>query len=496
MAESVSRRTFLGAAAALTALPDVFRGDPYRRILPTVAGPVDAVRVRGRVMSGARALARVAVSDGLAVTATDADGRFELVTDRARRFVTISVPSGHALPTHPSGTARCYQRVVPGPGGEATLRFDLEPIRDGDDRHAFLVLADIQTQDAEDLGRFRAETVPAVRATVSGLSTVPTFAVGDGDIAWDHLALYEDYEQAVREIGVPFVQVVGNHDLDLSARSDLASTRTFEGRFGPRYYSFNRGQVHYVVLDDVLYYGGGYIGYVDDDQLTWLAADLALVERGRPLVVFCHIPLMSNLAERSGTAPAIANYVTNREALYALLAPYRTTVWTGHLHESDWSDAGGIRERNLGAVCGGWWTGEICYDGTPNGYAVCEVNGADIRWRYQATGRPAEHQMRLYRHGADPKAPDEIVANVWAFEPGASVTWYEDGARRGSMARRTGLDPEAVARMAGPAAPPRRPWVDPVATGHLFYAPASRTAQRIEVEYTDRYGRVFRETLR
>ena len=376
------------------------------------------------------------------------------------------------------------------------MTFDLTPIPGGDDRHAFLTLADIQTQDAEDMARFQAETVPSVKATLAGLSAVPSFAVGDGDIMWDHLNLYDEYERAVRDIGVPFVQVVGNHDLDLTGKSDLASTRTFEGRFGPRYYSFNRGQVHYVVLDDVFYYGNGYIGYVEDDQLTWLAADLGQIDQGRAVVVFTHIPLMSNLAERSGVTPAVANYVTNRDALYQLLAPYRTTILTGHLHESDSSSSGGVWERNLGAVCGGWWTGDICYDGTPNGYGVHEVSGETIRWRYQATGRDPDHQMRLYRHGADPKAPDEIVANVWAYEPGATVVWYEDGVRRGSMARRVGQDPLAVAKLAGPVLPTKRPWVDPVATGHLFYAPASRTAADIRVEYTDRFGRVFTDVLR
>ncbi len=495
MTQNYSRRHFVGAAVALTTLPAVFRGDPYRPLIAGALARGDAVRVRGRVAAGRVGLSEVAVSDGLSVVATDAEGRFDLVTDRNRRWVTVSVPGGYALPTHPTGTARCFQQVVAGPRGEASVTFDLVPLPDGGDRHAFLALADIQAQDAEDMARFQAETVPALKATLAGLGGVPAFAVGDGDIMWDHLALYGDYERAVREIGIPFIQVVGNHDLDLTATSDAASTRTFEGRFGPRYYSFNRGRIHYVVLDDVLYFGGGYIGYVDDDQLGWLAADLALVEKGRSVVVFCHIPLMSNLAERSGVAPVVANYVTNREALYHLLAPYRTTILTGHLHESDFSSAGGVWERNLGAVCGAWWTGDICYDGTPNGYGVYEVSGDSIRWRYQSTGRDEAHQMRLYRHGADPRAPDEMLANVWAYEPGASVVWYEDGVRRGPMARRVGQDPLAVARQAGPTLPAKRPWVDPVATGHLFYAPASRTAE-VRVEYTDRFGRVSTETLR
>ncbi|MGE0442846.1 MAG: calcineurin-like phosphoesterase C-terminal domain-containing protein [Gemmatimonadales bacterium] len=489
-----SRREFLGSVAGLVTLPAIFGGDPYRPLLRLPA-PSAPVRVRGRVTGAGRGLARVAVSDGRTVVTTDRSGYFDLVADRYRRFVTVSVPSGYQLPTHATGTARCYL-PMDGAGAEMTARFDLVPVPGGDDRHAFLALADIQTLDPDDVGRFRRETVPAVRQTLAELAGTPVFAVADGDIMWDRLALYDDYEAAVSELGIPFVQVVGNHDLDLDERSDGASTTTFERRFGPRYYSFNRGQVHYVVLDDVLYYGGGYLGYVDDDQLAWLAADLAVVEPGTPVVVFTHIPLMSNFGARAGgTSTGVANWVTNRDALYRLLEPFRTTVLTGHIHESDWSDAGGVRERNLGAVCGGWWTGDICYDGTPNGYAVVTAAGADLDWRYQATGRPADHQLRVYPRGADPTAPGEVVANVWAWEPGWQVFWYEGADRRGEMARRTGLDPLAVSRQAGPDQPAKHPWVDPVPTPHLFYAPVPAGATGIAVEAVDGRGRRYRATL-
>lgn len=490
------RRDFLGAVAALAALPAAFRADPYRP-LPRRPLPSASVRVRGRVASGGRGLGGVALSDGRTVVATDRDGQFDLTTDLSHRYLSLSTPSGYRMPTHPTGTARSFVRLAPNPAGEMAVAFDLDPIPGGDERHAFLTLADIQTQDQADMAWFRRETVPDVRRTIQSLGALPTFAVAAGDIMWDTLGLYDDYEAAVREVGVPFVQVVGNHDLDLEQRSDGRSTTTFERRFGPRYWSFNRGRVHYLVLDDVLWYGDGYIGYVDDDQLAWLAADLALVERGRPVVVFAHIPFLSNLSQRAGQVrPPVGNYVTNREAVYALLAPYRTTILTGHIHDSDWSTAGGVFERNLGAVCGGWWTGPICYDGTPNGYAVHEVNGEEIRWRYQATGQSPDFQIRLYPRGADPKAPDEFVANVWAFEPGWTVVWFENGERRGAMARRIGLDPLAVETQAGEELPAKRGWVDPVPTGHLFYAPIGAGAREIRVEATDPFGRAYTASLR
>jgi hypothetical protein len=408
----------------------------------------------------------------------------------------VSVPSGFQLPTHASGTARCFERIRADRQGGMRADFGLEPLPDGDHHHAFLLLADVQTENPTDMRRFQSESVPDLRATIAGLGGVPCFGVADGDIMWDELALYDDYEAATRALGIPFVQVVGNHDLDLDETTDLGSTTTFERRFGPRYWSFERGEVHYVVLDDVLYYAGGYVGYVDDDQLAWLRNDLARVERGRPVVVFAHIPFFSTLPLRRGEPrPAISTAVTNREAVYRVLEPYRALLLTGHIHESDRVDRGGAVERNHGTVCGAWWTGEICYDGTPNGYGVYEVSGPEIRWRHKATGRDASHQLRVYPRGADPRAPEEIVANVWAWEPGWRVAWYENGERRGEMARRTGLDPLAVKLHAGPDLPANRAWVDPVPTAHLFYAPVSAGAREVRVEARDPWGGVFSEVI-
>jgi hypothetical protein len=59
------------------------------------------------------------------------------------------------------------------------------------------------------------------------------------------------------------------------------------------------------------------------------------------------------------------------------------------------------------------------------------------------------------------------------------------------MARRTGLDPLAVRLQAGPDLPAKRPWVDPVPTAHLFYAPVGSGARTVRVEATDPAGRVY-----
>jgi Calcineurin-like phosphoesterase len=253
------------------------------------------------------------------------------VTDAARPYLTVSVPRGYELSTGPTGTARCYQRIRPDLRGEMTAGFELAPLAQADDHQRFLLASDIQTEDAPDVSLFRRDAQPDLAATIAELRSEPLFGVADGDITWDHLELYDDYERAVTDLGIPFVQVVGNHDLNLKATSDADSTRTFESRFGVRYYSFTRGEVHYVVLDDVFYYAGGYLGYLTEEPLTWLANDLALVERGAPVVVFLHIPRWCTLSERMGQNQAsIANVVTNREALYRLLESFEAQVLSGH----------------------------------------------------------------------------------------------------------------------------------------------------------------------
>lgn len=492
-----SRRDFIrtlgGIAASVALSPETVLADPYRRW--GTPPPAPDLRVRGLVRSGGRGLPRVGLSDGFSVVETDAEGRFELVTSSHRGFVSVSLPSGHRIPVTPEGLSALH-RPLRLDGGEQEVVFDLEPLSIDDTRHTALVLPDIQTEDAVDMARFHAESVPDVAATVRAQGERPVHALAAGDIMWDELELYPDYIEGVNRTGAPFFQVVGNHDLDFEGESDELTTRTFSRFFGPRYYSFDRGAVHYVVLDDVLWHGSGYIGYLGHDQLHWLEHDLARVEAGRPVIVVTHIPVLGTRFARDGEAsPGGSVSITNRDALYRLLEPFQAHVVVGHTHENDHLWEHGVHEHVSGTVCGAWWSGEICADGTPNGYSVYEVDGEEVRWRYKATGRADDHQMRLYGRGADPTSPDEFVANVWDADPDWRVVWYEGGDRRGPMARRIGLDPRSVAEHTGPELPARRSWVDPYPTYHLYHAPVAPDHGEITVEATDRFGRSYTETL-
>ena len=484
-----SRRQFLrqmaGTGAALS-LPFTMGSAP---------STAESVRIEGRVQAQGEGLGGVPVTDGRRIVDTAADGTFTLRSSTRQPFVYLSVPSGYRLPTSPTGTARFYRPIAPSDDGTMEVRFDLAPLPQTDEQHAFVFLADPQTQSEADMEQFRSGVVPAVRDTVEALGDQPVFGVTGGDITFDSPELYPQYEAAVQTMGVPFLQVLGNHDMDYGAPTDDRSAATYREQFGPTYYSFDRGAVHYVVLDDVFWNQDEYFGYVDDAQLAWLAADLQRVESGRPVVVFQHIPAYSTLSIREGEArPELTESVTNRSALYELLSDYDAHILSGHTHEHEHVLRAGVHEHIHGAACGAWWTADICMDGTPRGFGVYEVDGTDLRWRYQAAGHDADHQIRVFERGADETAPDEFGANVWDWDPEWTVTWFEDGVRRGPMARRVGRDPRTVELFEGDQ-PDRFSWIEPARTGHLFYAPVASDHGRLRVEATDRFGRTYTAAL-
>ena len=480
-------RTFGGAIVAGTLADRLIAG----QVLPGSPSGFAPVRVQGVVRIGGAGVGRVAVSDGRNVAVTAADGTYTLISDARRPHVFVSLPSSAEIPLSPRGSAAMHQPIVADANGEATAVFDLTRATANDHKHGFLVLADPQVLDMEDIGSLNATTVPDVRATAKAMSGTRLFGVGCGDLVFDSLQLLPEYERSVHQMGIPCFQVLGNHDAD-RVRTDDLSDVTFHRTFGPANYSFNRGDVHYVVLDDVFWIDDGYIGYLSQEQLDWLQADLQLIEKGRRVVVFVHIPPYCTTHLRWGNKkPEKSMVVNNRQALYDVLAPYKSHIIAGHQHESEHVVDGGIPTHIAGAVCGAWWTGPVCADGTPNGYAVYEVNGEEIAWRYKATGEAADLQIRAYDRGTDPAALSEVIANVWDWDPAWSVVWYEDGIRKGKMEQRRGFDPLASQLYRGPEIPRKHPWADPWQTDHLFRAAVAPATNEVRIEATDGFGRVY-----
>ncbi|OIN60067.1 calcineurin-like phosphoesterase C-terminal domain-containing protein [Arsenicibacter rosenii] len=490
----LNRRFFLKylgwSGAALSASPAAIARPPK----PAPAPP----RLSGRVTSNGKGVANVSVTDGFTVVQTDANGRYSLVADGHAEFVYISIPAGYAFP-HDKGTARFYQPIS-ATNDPVTVDFVLEKLPVDDTKHHFVVWADTQMISKADAELLKTGAAPDLRDLVAAYPKGALFhGIGCGDLVWDHFELYDDYRQAIATTGIPFFNVIGNHDLDLEARSDEASAKTFRQQFGPTYYSFNRGNIHYVVLDDVFFIGTAkkYIGYLPEAQLRWLEQDLATIKPGATVVVSLHIPTQTGHARRNKLKEEeISGTVANRKHLYDMLKPFKAHIMSGHTHVNEKWHADNLTEHIHGTVCGAWWTGPVCSDGTPAGYGVYEADGNDIRWYYKSTGKPREHQLRIYGKGRIKETPDQMAVNVWNWDPSWTVEWLQDGVLKGKPENRIAYDPWATELYAGPDLPKKHTFVDPTLTDHLFFFTPSAGAREITVRATDPFGKVYAETVK
>lgn len=452
-------------------------------------------RVKGKVHSNGKGIAGVAVTDGTVITLTDKDGNYVFDALPESEFIYISTPSGYAFPTE-NGIARFYQRL--NTADHFTADFSLEKLDVNDDHHYFVVWADTQMISKADVELLKSQSVPDLVNLVKSYPSKSLFhGIGCGDLVWDKFELFQDYKEAIAATGITFFNVIGNHDMDIDARTDEMSSKTFKQQFGPTYYSFNRGAIHYVVLDDVFFIGTGkqYIGYITENQLRWLEQDLKNVKPGSTVVVSLHIPTNTGAARRNQKEAELGSIVANRKQLYKILSAFKVHFMSGHTHFNDVWEEGNMMEHNHGTVCGAWWTGPVCGDGTPNGYGVYEVKGSEVNWYYKSTGKPKNYQVNLFKKGALKEYPDEIVVNVWNYDSRWKVEWLEDGVEKGLMEQRVAFDPLAVELYAGPELPKKHKFVEPTLADHLFFAKPSPGAKKIEVRVTDRFGNIYKESI-
>ncbi|MBT1704918.1 calcineurin-like phosphoesterase C-terminal domain-containing protein [Chryseosolibacter indicus] len=492
-----TRRVFL-KSLGLAGIGISAVGDAFASLFPAFNKLRFApLTLNGKVQSEGKGLGGVVVTDGFTVTRTDSKGNYSLQSNSSAAFVYITMPRGYEF-TNDQGIARFYKKIEP-VNGKFNADFNLTKLSTDDSKHAFVVWADTQIETPEDAQLLKSQSVPDTLALVKSYgSNMPFHGIGCGDLVWDKFELFADYKEAVGKTGIPFFQVIGNHDMDIDARADDGSMNTFRFHFGPTYYSFNRGDVHYVVLDDVFFLGTSkkYIGYIAENQFAWLEQDLAHVKAGSTVVVALHIPVNTGARRRNKlTEDPIGGVVANRKALYKLLKPFRAHIMSGHTHFNEKVLEGDIIEHVHGTVCGAWWTGPICYDGTPNGYGVYEVNGSEINWYHKAVGYERDFQFRVYPTGSVPEYPDMFCVNVWNWDSQWKVEWFEDGKSMGEMLQKTSFDPLSVMLHAGTEKPAKRSWVDPVLTDHMFFAKHAADAKTITVAVKDRFNNVYRKEI-
>lgn len=359
---------------------------------------------------GEKTLAGIKVSNGLEIVKTDEQGRYKLpVSDDTIIFVLK--PKGWRTPLSknklpefyyihkPNGSPKQkFPGVAPtGPLPES-IDFPLYPQEEPKQFKA-IMFGDPQPRDQKEVDYIAHDVVEEL------IGTDASFGVTLGDIMFDDLSLFRSLNSAIALIGIPWYNVIGNHDINFDAKNDKHSDETFESVYGPSYYSFDYGNVHFLVLDDIEWYipepgkRGRYRGGFGKEQLTFIKNDLAMIPEDQLVVLMMHIPLTG---------------VEDREKLYRLIEkrPFCMSI-SGHTHfhqhryikkEDGWLGPEPHHHVINVTVSGSWWSGKpdergiphtMMTDGAPNGYSIISFDGNKYNLTFKAAGKPADYQIRV-----------------------------------------------------------------------------------------------------
>lgn len=451
-----------------------------------------ALNFAGRVTDKAgKGIANVVVNDGRNFTKTDGQGAWTLTIDTVvSKFVSISTPADYRLPQRDGLSEDFYIAVGKLVAANGKHDFVLEKRKKQSDNFYYIPVSDPQVRNAGEMKRWRQETVPDIVQTVDSLKqSREVVGMTLGDLVFDNMSLYDEYKLSLKNTGATFFQCIGNHDFDLryqdlhnmAAGTPVYGEMVYHRYFGPTDYSFNIGKAHIVTMKNLNYVGGKrYIECMTGAQLEWLKRDLNDVPRGGLVILNMHAAGWNKIGKEGN--------LRNAAALQEVLKDYNVHVFCGHTHFSQNNEVTpNLYEHNIGAACGAWWAGWVNQCGAPNGYMVVDVNGTDLKWHYKGTRRAFSHQFRLYGKGKFLTQSSFVVANIWDWDSACRVVWYQDGKPMGEMEQFVDAD-ETIAAM-------KKDRSQAELTGHLFRAMPADGAREIKVEWTNRFGEVYTQTL-
>jgi len=360
--------------------------------------------------AGDEPLPQVRVSNGTHIVATDNNGKYALPIDDDT-IVFVIKPRGWQTPLDDDNLPQFYyvhkpngspQSKFPGvrPTGPLPESIDFPLTRqDEPDEFQAILFGDPQPRNQQEVDWIAHDVVEEL------MDTEASFGVTLGDIVFNDLDIMQPLNRTIALLGIPWYNVIGNHDINLDAKTRRFVNETFERVYGPSYYSFDHGPTHFLVLDNIEWLHNPasgeskYRGGIGEEQLRFIETDLQQIPEDQMVVLLMHIPL-TNTEDRQG--------------LYRLIEkrPFCISV-SGHTHHHEhvwitdkdgWEGPKPHHHIINVTVCGSWWSGApdergiphtTMADGAPNGYSLLSFDGTDYKLDFRAAGRPADYQMEI-----------------------------------------------------------------------------------------------------
>ena len=234
---------------------------------------------------------------------TDKDGAYEVDVEVGYRVVWVRQPDNYRA-------IQGFWRRIPADPFEWLVNFPLETeiTYEGDlvKDFTFIHISDLL---ALGTGSSRVDDEVEPRHRLKVLRDIvenrkPDFLIVTGGLVRDNVkestndirARFELYKREILDLEVPVWNVPGGSDI--AEHLIDQSKNIYRQIFGPNYYSFDYGGLHFMGLDTVKVDGeraehliDDWYGYVSAEQLGWMETNLSLISKKRPIVVFSHIPL-------------------------------------------------------------------------------------------------------------------------------------------------------------------------------------------------------------
>ena len=182
-----------------------------------------------------------------------------------------------------------------------------------------------------------AVTLRKAVATVNALTTPPEFIVFTGDLTHttddpvERRRRLAEFKTIVADLKVKTVRFMpGEHDASLDRGA------AYKEYFGETFYTFDHKGVHFIAVDNVSDPGAK----IGDEQLAWLRADLAKLDKQAPIVVLTHRPLF-DLAPKWDWATR-----DGAQAVELLMPFANVTVFYGHIHQEHHQMTGHIAHHS------------------------------------------------------------------------------------------------------------------------------------------------------
>ena len=316
----------------------------------------------------------------------------------------VSTPSGYSAPVQ-DGHATFWKWLkdcTKDTNGKYTADFTLNKIANPN-RYKLLMFADPQPRKRSvNLDQFAYSSLDMcddmyldMKEYVAANKNFPVYGIGLGDIVHQDLSLLAQYRNGMSTTGVTTYNVIGNHDQGHALNmSDEEASKAYEAVMGPVNYSFNLGNLHYLMLDNMMSQDGAYSDEcatgLTDDIWEWVKNDLAHVSLDTPLMVCAHSPMIMKEDGKLRSGSHLAD-------LRSLLSKYKKAyVWAGHTHSTfNYVDTNSpvVETHTVSRVTGTLWNNEyLGSNGTPRGYIVVDYNNGEISWKF----KPMYYQKGAY----------------------------------------------------------------------------------------------------